>query len=348
MEKIAFITGINGQDGSYLSELLLEKGYFVYGIIRRMSCINTTRIDPLYSHPQFKVFYGDMTDTMGLQNILQKIAIKHSELERLEVYNLAAQSHVKVSFEVPEYTVQVNAVGTLHLLEILKNLSIPMHKIRFYQACTSEMYGDQEKHQSMNEDTLFNPVSPYSISKQMAYHFVKMYRDGYGMFACNGILFNHESPRRGENFVTRKVVIGVHEIMQGKKEMLEMGNLDSIRDWGHAKDYVRGMWLMLQAETPEDYVLGTGKTYSVRYFIEKVFAAYGKTIVWEGSGVEEIGKDQETGKVYIRIQERYFRPLEVPYLQANYTKAKEKLGWEPSIDLEMLIQDMMQEETKKI
>jgi len=342
--RIAFLTGINGQDGSYLSELLLEKGYFVYGIIRRMSCINTIRIDHLYTHPSFQVFYGDMTDTLGMQHVLTKILQKHPDVERLEIYNLAAMSHVKVSFEIPEYTLQVNSLGTLQLLEIVKNLPIAPSKVRFYQACTSEMYGEKPKGMVLNEETPFEPVSPYAISKLMSYHLVKMYRDGYGMFACNGILFNHESPRRGETFVTRKVVINVQEIIEGKRSYLELGNLDSLRDWGHARDYVEGMWRILQGDIPDDYVLGTGKTYSVRYFVEKVFAHHKIPLVWEGAGVEEIGKHGETGQVLVKINPRYFRPMEVPYLCADFQKAKEKLGWEPCTSLEELITEMVEKE----
>lgn len=347
--KIAFITGINGQDGSYLSELLLDKGYMVYGIIRRMSCINTIRIDQLYSHPRFKVFYGDMTDTMGLHHTLTTILQKHpaAEIERLEVYNLAAQSHVKVSFEIPEYTVQVNAIGTLNLLELLKNLPLEKEKIRFYQACTSEMYGEKHEGSALNEQTIFDPVSPYAISKLMGYHFVKLYRDGYGMFTCNGILFNHESPRRGETFVTRKVVMGVGDIVQGKQTHLELGNLDSIRDWGHAKDYVEGMWRILQADTPDDFVLGTGKTYSVRYFVEQVFAYYQIPLVWEGSGLEEVGKHRDTQQILVKVHPRLFRPLEVPYLCADFTKASEKLGWKPTTSLQELIEDMIIHDMRK-
>lgn len=346
--KIAYITGINGQDGSYLSELLLEKGYTVYGIIRRMSCINTIRIDHLYSNPKFKVFYGDMSDTMGMHHTLTTILQKHppAEIERLEVYNLAAQSHVKVSFEIPEYTVQVNAIGTLNLLELLKNLPLEQEKIRFYQACTSEMYGEKDEGTVLNEKTTFNPVSPYAISKLMSYHFVKMYREGYHMFTCNGILFNHESPRRGETFVTRKVVIGVGEIVKGKQKYLELGNLDSLRDWGHAKDYVEGMWRILQANTPDDYVLGTGKTYSVRYFVEKVFAYYQIPLIWEGAGVEEVGKHRDTQEILVKIHPRLFRPMEVPYLCADFSKATQQLGWQPNTTLDQLIEDMIQHDMR--
>jgi GDPmannose 4,6-dehydratase len=343
-EKVAFITGINGQDGSYLAELLIKKNYYVYGIIRRMSCINTIRIDHLYSNPKFKVYYGDLTDALSLKNTIDTILKKHIDLNVFEVYNLAAQSHVKVSFELPEYTMQVNAVGTLNLLEVLRNTG-QIDKIRFYQAGTSEMYGDQ-KHNllPLNEETLFNPVSPYAISKLAAYQFVKMYRDGYNMFACNGILFNHESPRRGENFVTRKIIIGVSQIVTSKQEFIELGNLDAIRDWGHAKDYVEAMWRMLQLQQPEDFVIGTGKCYTVRAFVEKVFAYYGKTIYWEGSGMNEVGKDHDTGRILIKLNERLFRPIEVPYLQADFRKAVNILGWQPTFNIDLLISDMIAHE----
>lgn len=343
MERVAFITGLNGQDGSYLTELLLEKGYFVYGIVRRSSNINTKRIDHLYKHPQFKFFYGDMTDASSLQNRLLDILKKHPNLDRLEVYNLAAQSHVKVSFELPEYTCQVNAIGTLNLLESLKSLPVSMDKIRFYQACTSEMYGEVKTREPMNEKTPFHPVSPYGISKHMAYQFVKTYREGYGMFACNGILFNHESSRRGETFVTRKVVIGVQNIVRGNQEYIELGNLNAMRDWGHAKDYVYGMWLMLQADTPDDYVLGMGDTHTVREFVEKVFLYNGYTIQWSGTGDEEVGRDQNQ-IVRVRINPRYYRPLEVPYLKADSHKAFTKLGWEPTYSFTTLVKEMIAEE----
>lgn len=355
--NVAFITGINGQDGSYLAEMLLEKGYYVYGIIRRMSCINTVRIDGLYNHPRFKVFYGDMTDALALKRVIDGVCKEHTSVGggegertgngRFEVYNLAAQSHVKVSFEMPEYTIQVNSVGTLHILEILRNLQLPKGTVRFYNACTSEMYGDADYNTPMNENTPFNPVSPYAISKQMAFYLVKMYRSGYGMFACNGILFNHESPRRGENFVTKKVVMGAHEIVKGRREFVELGNLDSVRDWGHARDYVEGMWLMLQAEKPDDFVLGTGKTTTVREFVERVFAQYGIALVWEGSGTEEVGKDGTTGVVRVRVAERYMRPIEVPFLEADYSKACTKLGWRPRTSLDDLIRDMIEYQKNK-
>ena len=343
MERVAFITGLNGQDGSYLAELLLNKGYYVYGIVRRSSNINTKRLDSIYHHNHFKFFYGDMTDASSLQKHLLEIVTKHPNTERLEIYNLAAQSHVKVSFELPEYTCQVNAIGTLNLLECIRMLPLSKGKIRFYQACTSEMYGNVDTKEAMNESTLFNPVSPYAISKHMAFQYVKMYREAYGLFACNGILFNHESSRRGETFVTRKVVIGVQKIVNGKQDCIELGNLDSVRDWGHAKDYVYGMWLMLQAEQSDDYVLGTGETHTVREFVECVFLNNGYKLQWIGSGDTEIGIDQNQ-KVRVHINPRYYRPLEVPYLKADSSKAFRKLGWEPSYSFIELVKEMITEE----
>lgn len=337
--KIAFITGINGQDGSYLSELLLEKGYYVFGIIRRMSHINTTRIDHLFEHPKFKLFYGDLTDGQGMSNVLAKVVAGFSlhDIEVIEVYNLGAQSHVQVSFELPDYTLQTDLLGTLHLLEAIRHSTVPITKFRFYQAGTSEMYGVQPPNITMNEETVFNPVSPYAIAKIGSHYLVKMYRQGYSLFACNGILFNHESPRRGETFVTKKIVDAVKKIKAGKQEVLTLGNLDSVRDWGHAKDYVKGMWLMLQTETPDDYVLGTGHTCTVREFVVKCFSRAGITIRWEGN----VGIDALTGIVRVNVHSRYFRPVEVGYLKADYSKAKEKLNWEPTTTIEALIDDML-------
>jgi len=343
MERVAFITGLNGQDGSYLAELLLSKGYYVYGIVRRSSNINTKRLDSIYNHSHFKFFYGDMTDASSLQKHLLEIVTKHPNTERLEIYNLAAQSHVKVSFELPEYTCQVNAIGTLNLLECIRMLPLSKEKIRFYQACTSEMYGNVNTKEAMNENTPFNPVSPYAISKHMAYQYVKMYREAYGLFACNGILFNHESSRRGETFVTRKVVIGVQKIVNGKQDCIELGNLDSVRDWGHAKDYVYGMWLMLQAEQPDDYVLGMGETHTVREFVETVFMYHGIEISWKGEGEEEVAVDAKNN-VVVRIHPKYYRPLEVPYLKADSSKAKKMLGWVPKYSFITLVKEMITEE----
>lgn len=343
MSRVAFITGLNGQDGSFLAELLLEKGYHVYGIVRRSSSINTHRLDKIYHNEMFKFYYGDMTDPSGLQKYMLDIVNKHIDIEQFEIYNLAGQSHVKVSFDMPEYTCQVNAVGTLNLLECLKFLPLPKHKIRFYQAGTSEMYGQASNKEAMNENTPFNPVSPYAISKFTAYQYVTMYREAYGLYACNGILFNHESGRRGETFVTRKIVIGMNNIINKKQEYIELGNLDSIRDWGHAKDYVYGMWLMLQQDKPSDYVLGTGETHTVREFVELVFKLNNMKITWEGYGDKEIGTDQD-GIIRIRVNPKYYRPLEVPFLKADSSKARNLLNWKPKYDFITLVKEMIEEE----
>ena len=337
--KIGFITGINGQDGSYLSEFLLEKGYWVYGIIRRMSHINTTRIDHLREHARFKIFYGDLTDAGCLVSVLRKVLGGHSgeEIERFEVYNLGAQSHVQVSYEMPHYTIQTDLVGTLNLLEAVRGSGLELEKCHFYQAGTSEMYGVQTEGCVMNEETAFNPVSPYAIAKLGSHYLVRMYRQGYGLFACNGILFNHESPRRGETFVTKKVVDACRKIAAGELDKVILGNLDSVRDWGHARDYVEGMWLMLQAEKADDYVLGTGQTYTVREFVERCFKRIGKEIKWQG----DTGVEKETGVVRVEVHSRYLRPVEVGYLKADYSKAKEKLGWEPRVGLDELIEEML-------
>lgn len=344
--KVAFITGINGQDGSYLSEFLLEKGYWVFGIIRRMSHVNTTRIDKLRELERFQLFYGDLTDAQGLSWVLEKVIGKvgKEEIEVLEVYNLGAQSHVQVSYEMPAYTLQTDMVGTLNLLEAVRMCSLGKEKVRFYQAGTSEMYGARrgasaDGGAAMNEQTAFNPVSPYAIAKLGSHYLVRMYREGYNLFACNGILFNHESPRRGETFVTKKVVEGCKKIREGVLEKIVLGNLDSVRDWGHAQDYVRGMWMMLQAREADDYVLGTGHTYTVREFVERCFRKIGMEIEWEGEG-GCVGREKGTGVVRVEVHKRYLRPVEVGYLKADYSKAREKLGWEPMVGLEGLIEDM--------
>ena len=334
--NIAFITGITGQDGSYLAEFLLKKGYTIYGILRRTSLFNTTRID----HIRHKIFlrYGDLTDGAGLSNYLHDIVQKHKDMRQFEIYNLGAQSHVKISFEIPEYTTDVDAIGTLKLLEIIRSFTPSIQKkIRFYQASTSELYG-KVKSTPQNENTPFNPISPYATAKLYAYYIVNNYRDAYGMFACNGILFNHESKRRGENFVTKKIIYGVKAIQTHKKECIYLGNIDSKRDWGHAKDYIYGMWLMLQQDTPDDYVLATGKSYSVREFIEKCFYYVGLNIKWEGKGLQEVGKVDN--KIVVRIKEKYYRPNEVDFLLGDASKAREKLGWVPIYNLEQLIIDM--------
>ena len=338
--KLAFISGITGQDGSYLVELLLEKNYKVFGIQRRTSLFNTTRIDHLRNKITMK--YGDVTDGASLSNYFHEIINNHKNFEVFEIYNLAAQSHVKISFEIPEYTAQVDALGTLKILEIIRSFPEKVRdKIKFYQASTSELYG-KALEVPQNEKTPFNPVSPYATAKIYSYYIVKNYREGYNMFACNGILFNHESPRRGENFVTKKIVDAVKNIVNGSQDCLQLGNLDSKRDWGHAKDYVRGMWLILQQEHPEDFVLATGETYTIRSFVERCFAYKNISIVWEGQGLNEVGKDEETNKIVVKINEKYFRPNEVDLLLGDASKAEKQLGWIREYNLEGLIKDMME------
>ena len=339
--KLAFITGITGQDGSYLTELLLEKKYKVYGIVRRTSLLYShTRLDHI--REKIELRYGDMTDNSGLCNYLFNIISQNSDFEVLEIYNLAAQSHVKVSFEIPEYTANVDGTGVMRLLEIIRSLPIEIQKkIKFYQAGTSEMYG-KVLETPQNENTPFNPVSPYAAAKLYAYYMVKCYREGYNLFAVNGILFNHESPRRGKNFLTMKVVNAVNDIATEKKTLIELGNLDSKRDWGHAKDYVKGMWMMLQQDKPDDFVLATGKTYTVREFVNRAFAYKGYTISWSGLGLNEIGIDQNN-KIRVKINPKYYRPCEVDLLLGDPTKAKEKLNWTMEFDtLDKLIKDMFE------
>ena len=337
--KIAFITGITGQDGSYLAELLLEKNYKVYGIVRRTSLLySSTRIDSIRDKIHLK--YGDMTDGAGLSNYIHQIISTNDGLEVFEIYNLAAQSHVKISFEIPEYTADVDGTGTMRLLEIIRTLpELIRNKIRFYQAGTSEMYG-KVLETPQHENTPFNPISPYAAAKLYAYFMVKCYRDGYGIFSTNGILFNHESPRRGANFLTMKVVNGVKDIVSKKRDHIELGNLDSKRDWGHAKDYVHGMWLMLQQNKPDDFVLATGETYTVRKFVEKAFAYKGLHIKWKGSGEKEIGVDQQN-ITRVKINSKYYRPCEVDLLLGDATKAEKELEWKREFDtLDSLIEDM--------
>uniref|UniRef100_A0A1B6DLJ7 GDP-mannose 4,6-dehydratase n=2 Tax=Clastoptera arizonana TaxID=38151 RepID=A0A1B6DLJ7_9HEMI len=337
-EKTALITGISGQDGSYLAELLLEKGYQVHGIIRRASTFNTSRIQHLYSNPachkegRMKLHYGDMTDSSCLVKII-------SAVRPTEIYNLAAQSHVKVSFDLSEYTAEVDAVGTLRLLDAVRTCGLEK-SVRFYQASTSELYGKVQE-TPQKETTPFYPRSPYAAAKLYAYWIVTNYREAYNMFACNGILFNHESPRRGESFVTRKITRSVAKIKLGLLETLELGNLDSMRDWGHAKDFVEAMWLMLQQDYPDDFVIATGETHSVREFVEASFDYIGKRIVWEGSGVEEVGKEEDTGIIRVRVNPKYFRPTEVDLLLGDPTKAKTKFGWKPKVTFKELVKDMM-------
>ncbi|MAW39353.1 MAG: GDP-mannose 4,6-dehydratase [Kiritimatiellaceae bacterium] len=332
--KKALITGITGQDGSYLTELLIQKGYEVHGIIRRASSFNTSRIDHLYQdqlegNPQMILHYGDLTDSSNLNRIIEKV-------EPIEIYNLAAQSHVQVSFEVPEYTAEVDAIGTLRLLDAIRESGV---SARFYQASTSELYGKvQEVPQT--ETTPFYPRSPYGVAKQYGYWIVKNYRESYGLHASNGILFNHESPRRGETFVTRKITMAVARISRGLQKCLYMGNIEALRDWGYAPDYVEMMWMMLQQEQPDDYVVATNEMHTVREFIEKAFSYVDITVEWEGEGVNEVGKNRATGDVIVRMDERYYRPCEVDQLLGNPEKAKRQLGWEPKVKFEELVQIM--------
>lgn len=344
MVNIAFITGITGQDGSYLAELLLSKNYMVYGLIRRASTINTQRIEHIFNDPRLKLNYGDLTDSTCLTMCLSNIQKTHLDMERLEIYNLAAQSHVKVSFEMPEYTADTDALGTLKLLEAIRSNGLS-DKVRFYQASTSELYGKvQEIPQS--ETTPFYPRSPYGVAKLYSYWIVKNYREAYGMFACNGILFNHGGVRRGHNFVERKITLGLGKILRGETDKLVMGNLDSKRDIGNAKDYVEGMWLMLQQDEPDDFVLATGKMYTIRELIEIAFEMRGIHIVWKGEGVNEIGYDVNTCKEYIFVNEKYFRPTEVDLLLGNPAKAHSKLGWKPKTDIVDLIREMVDQDCK--
>jgi GDPmannose 4,6-dehydratase len=340
--KVALITGVTGQDGAYLAELLLEKGYKVHGIKRRSSSFNTNRIEHLYEDPhvedpRFTLHFGDMTDSTNLIRVVQ-------ETQPDEIYNLAAQSHVQVSFETPEYTSNADGTGTLRLLEAIRLLGLTK-KTRFYQASTSELYGKvQEVPQS--ETTPFYPRSPYAAAKLYAYWIVVNYREAYGMHASNGILFNHESPIRGETFVTRKITRAAAAIHLGLQDRLYLGNLDAKRDWGHAREYVRGMWLMLQQDQPDDYVLATGETHTVRSFVEKSFAKVGMPIEWRGEGVDEKGYDGTSGQCVVEIDPRYFRPTEVDLLIGNPAKAHEKLGWKHDTNLDQLVAEMVREDLK--
>lgn len=345
--KVALITGVTGQDGSYLAEFLLEKGYVVHGIKRRASSFNTDRIDHIYQDPhvdnsKFKLHYGDLTDTSNLVRIIQ-------EIQPDEIYNLGAQSHVAVSFESPEYTADVDAIGTLRILEAIRILGLE-EKTRFYQASTSELYG-QVQEIPQKETTPFYPRSPYAVAKLYAYWIVVNYREAYGMYACNGILFNHESERRGETFVTRKITRGLANISQGLEDCLYLGNMDALRDWGHAKDYVRMQWMMLQQEQPDDFVIATGKQYSVRQFVEWSADELGVSLEFKGSGEEEVGivaaiegdkaPSLKVGDVIVKVDPRYFRPTEVETLLGDPKKAKEKLGWEPEITVEEMCSEMV-------
>ncbi len=339
--KVALITGVTGQDGAYLAELLLKKGYAVHGIKRRSSSFNTDRIDHLYQDPhvkdrKFVLHYGDLTDSTNLIRIVQTV-------QPDELYNLGAQSHVGVSFETPEYTANADAVGTLRLLEAIRILGLS-GKTRFYQASTSEMYGKvQETPQT--ETTPFYPRSPYGAAKVYAYWICVNYREAYDMFACNGILFNHESPIRGETFVTRKITRAVARIELGRQDCLYLGNLDARRDWGHARDFVRAQWLMLQQPTPEDFVIATGVQTSVREFVEMAFAEIDTKLAWRGQGADEIGCDP-AGNVLVRIDPRYYRPTEVDTLQGDARKAREKLGWKPAVSLAEMVREMVREDIK--
>lgn len=335
MKNVALISGITGQDGSYLTELLLDKGYEVHGVIRRSSSFNTFRIDHIYNNPDFLnkrffLHYGDLTDSSNLNRLVEKV-------QPTEIYNLGAQSHVQVSFEVPEYTAEVDGVGTLRFLDAIKEVGI---KTKFYQASTSELYGKvQEIPQT--EKTPFYPRSPYAAAKLYAFWVVVNYREAYNVFACNGILFNHESERRGKTFVTRKITVAASKIILGQQEILYLGNLDSKRDWGYAPEYVEGMWRILQADEPDDYVLATNETHSIREFVEETFKVLGEEIIWKGKGLDEIGLIKSSGKIVVKIDPRYFRPTEVDLLIGNPEKAKVKLGWEPKTTFKELVRIMV-------
>jgi len=327
--KVALITGITGQDGSYLAELLLQKGYEVHGIVRRSSLINTHRIDHIYK--QIHLHYGDLTDATNLIGVIKKV-------EPHEIYNLGAQSHVKVSFETPEYTGQVDGLGTLRILEAVRLLGM-QDDVRIYQASTSELYGLVQA-VPQTETTPFYPRSPYGVAKLYGYWIVKNYRESYGMHCSSGILFNHESPRRGETFVTRKITRGLSQISVGLQDVLYLGNLDAKRDWGHAKDFVEAMYLMLQQDEPDDYVIATGQQYSVREFVDKAAPYFGLRLEWQGEGLNEVAVDKITKRTVVAVDEKYFRPAEVESLLGDPTKAKQKLGWEPTTTFDQLVEDM--------
>ncbi|MGB0651110.1 MAG: GDP-mannose 4,6-dehydratase [Rhodothermales bacterium] len=341
--KKALITGVTGQDGAYLSELLLNKGYEVHGVKRRSSSFNTERIDHLYQDPhdperRFHLHYGDLTDSTNLIRIVQ-------EIQPDEIYNLGAQSHVQVSFDTPEYTANADAIGVLRLLEAIRIQGL-QEKTRFYQASTSELFGKVQE-VPQKETTPFYPRSPYGVAKLYAYWITVNYRESYGMYACNGILFNHESPIRGETFVTRKITRAAARIALGMQDKLYLGNMDAKRDWGHAKDYVEGMWLMLQQDEPQDYVLATGKMITVREFCHQAFKAAGIELVFEGSGPDEVGRDAKTGRAMIEVDPRYYRPAEVEQLLGDPSRAREELGWEPSYTLEQMVEEMVESDLNK-
>ncbi|MDP6654595.1 MAG: GDP-mannose 4,6-dehydratase [SAR324 cluster bacterium] len=337
MKKVAFITGITGQDGAYLAELLLKKDYIVHGLKRRSSSFNTGRIDHLYQDPHvnkrnFILHHGDLTDSTNLIRIIQ-------EIQPDEIYNLAAQSHVQVSFETPEYTANADGLGTLRILEAIRLLNMA-DKTKFYQASTSELYGMVQE-VPQNEKTPFYPRSPYAVAKIYGYWITINYREAYNLYACNGILFNHESPVRGETFVTRKITRAVARISMGTQERVYLGNLDAKRDWGHASDFVEGMWRILQQEEPEDFVLATGVTTTIREFTERAFAEVGITLDWSGNGVDETGRDAKSGNILVSIDPAYFRPTEVDLLIGDASKAREKLGWQPTYNLQQMIEEMI-------
>ena len=330
--KVAFLTGITGQDGSYLAELLLGKGYEVHAIVRRASLFTTARIEHLLGHKNLQTYHGDLSDSSNLHRLI-------SEINPTEIYNLGAQSHVGVSFEVPEYTAEVTGIGTVRILDAIRDSKV---NCRFYQASTSELFGGLPGTEPQSESTPFYPKSPYGAAKLYAYWVTCNYRESYDMFACNGILFNHESPRRGETFVTKKITKAAARIFQGKQEFLTLGNLDAKRDWGHARDFVEAMWLMLKQDKTKDYVIATGKTYTVRNFVNLAFSEVGYSLEWEGEGQNEIAKDSATGKTLVKIDPRYYRPAEVELLLGDPSKAKRELGWTAKTSLTELISEMVQ------
>jgi len=343
--KIALITGVTGQDGSYLAEYLLKKNYLVHGIKRRSSTINTDRVNHIFEeinkkNKKFVLHHGDMNDYVSLFRIIK-------ETKPDEIYNLAAQSHVGVSFEMPEYTANADALGVLRILEAIKNSGFK-NKIKFYQASTSELFGNVGTTKFQNELTPFEPASPYGVAKLYAYWITKNYRESYNLHASNGILFNHESPRRGETFVTRKITMGLSKIKKGKSKFLYLGNLDAKRDWGHAKDYVEAMWSILQQKKSDDYVVSTGQTYTVRKFVEVAARVLGFNILWKNKGLNEIGVDKKTKKILIKVSKKYLRPIDVRYLRGDYSKIRKKIGWKPKISFHQLVKEMVNEDFNKL
>ena len=342
MNQVALITGITGQDGSYLAEFLLEKGYEVHGLIRRHSISNTDRIDHLIASDYYKIkFFLHFADTTDSSNLMRLIA----EIRPTEVYNLAAQSHVGISFEVPEYTAEATGTSTLKLLEAIR---VNGGNCRYYQASTSELFGGLPETAPQSEETPFYPKSPYGVAKLYSYWITVNYRESYHMYACNGILFNHESPRRGENFVTRKITLAIAAIVSGRQEKLSLGNMNAKRDWGYAGDYVEGMWLMLQQDKPGDYVLATNETHTVREFVEAAFGQLGISIRWEGEGIQEKGIDAESGRVFVDVNPEFYRPAEVEYLWGNAAKAERELGWKRKVDFRALVAMMMDSDMKEV